>query len=402
MNTFAHFTLLKWHRRKETADTRESARFNNIEILKKFTIRMKNVLIACLFPKDRVPDQRFRFEQYLDYLTKNGFNITFSNLLTEQDYSFYYKKGYYLKKAWLVLKSIEKRYKEVGAASKYDLIFIHREGFLLGSSYFERQFARKANVIFDYDDAIWITSQVSANNKWVGFLKSPNKTRRVIKVSKMIFAGNQYLADYAKQYNNNVKIVPTTIDTNKYIPAYNSKKDRICIGWSGSFSTIVHFMTCLEALELIKKKYSDKIYFKVIGSGDYHNAELGIQGLPWREETEVKDLQEIDIGIMPLPDNKWTKGKCGLKGLQYMALAIPTIMSPVGVNTEIIQDGKNGYLASDMDEWVKKLSLLIDSGKLRETIGSKGRETVVSKFSIEANKNLYLQYFNEVTQTLKL
>jgi glycosyltransferase involved in cell wall biosynthesis len=359
---------------------------------------MKNVLIVCVYPKDKVPGQRFRFEQYLDYLSANGFNITFSNLLNEKDYSFYYKKGNYLKKAFLVLKSIIKRYKEVKSASRYDIIFIFRECFFLGSSYFERKFAKKSKVIFDYDDAIWITSTVSENNKWLWFLKNPNKTRQIIEVSQMVFAGNDYLAKYARQFNNNAVIIPTTIDTSKYLPAYNPEKDKICIGWSGSFSTIVNFTTCIEALKIVKKKYQDKVYFKVIGSADYYNAELNIQGLPWRKESEVKDLQEIDIGIMPLPDDDWAKGKCGLKGLQYMALAIPTIMSPVGVNSEIIEDGINGFLASDTNEWVNKLSLLIDSKNLRKTMGYKGRETVVSRFSIESNKILYLQYFTKVAE----
>jgi glycosyltransferase involved in cell wall biosynthesis len=356
---------------------------------------MKNVLIVCIYPKDKVPGQRFRFEQYLEYLSQNGFNITFSNLLSEKDYSFYYKKGNYIRKALLLFKSIIKRYKDVRSASKYDLIFIFREGFLLGSSYFERQLAKRSKVIFDYDDAIWITSVLSENS-WLWFLKNPNKTKKIIEVSQMVFSGNRYLAEYAEKYNAKVVIVPTTIDTNEYKPAYNPKNEKICIGWSGSFSTIVHFTTCLDALKIIKKKYGDKVYFKVIGSVDYQHAELNIQGLPWTKETEIKDLQEIDIGIMPLPDDEWTKGKCGLKGLQYMALAIPTIMSPIGVNTEIIQDGENGFLAAGTDEWVKKLSLLIDSEKLRETIGQNGRKTVVSKFSIEANKHLYLQYFNQV------
>lgn len=358
---------------------------------------MKNVLIICIYPKDEVPGQRFRFEQYLDYLSANDFNITFSSLLSEKDYSLYYRKGNYFKKAVLVLKSVLKRYKQLKSASKYDVIFIFREGFLLGSPYFERQFAKKSKVIFDYDDAIWITSAVSRNNKWLWFLKNSNKTRQIIEVSKIVFAGNNYLANYAKQFNKNVIIVPTTIDTNKYLPAYDATKARICIGWSGSFSTIAHFTTCLPALKIIKKKYGDKIYFKVIGSKDYYNAELSIRGLPWRKETEIKDLQEIDIGIMPLPDDEWSKGKCGLKGLQYMALEIPTIMSPVGVNTEIINDGENGFLAFDTDDWVKKLSLLIDSNVLREKIGRKGRETVISRFSVTANKNLYLQYFKELT-----
>lgn len=360
---------------------------------------MKNVLIACLYPKDKVPGQRFRFEQYLDYLAKNGFKITFSNLLSERDYLLFYKKGNYLKKAGLVLKSIVKRYTQLKSASQYDIVFISREAFFLGTSYFERQFARRSNVIFDYDDATWITSDVSQNNKLFKFLKNPDKTRRIIEISNMVFAGNQFLADYARQYNKNVVVVPTTIDTNEYLPGSDdSNDDKICIGWSGSFSTIVHFMTSVEALKLIKQKYGDKVYFKVIGSAEYGNDELGIQGLPWRKETEVKDLQEIDIGIMPLPDDEWSRGKCGLKGLQYMALEIPTIMSAVGVNKEIINDGVNGFLASGTAEWVDKLSKLIESKELRKTMGREGRKTVVSRFSVDANKTLYLEYFNELIE----
>jgi glycosyltransferase involved in cell wall biosynthesis len=356
---------------------------------------MKKVLIVCIYPKNKVPGQRFRFEQYLDFLSQSGFEITFSNLLSEEDYSYYYRKGSYFKKFRLVLKSWWKRFRQLNTVGNYDLIFIFREAFFLGNSYFEKQFAKKSKVIFDYDDAIWITSEISKNNKLFHFLKNPNKTAKIIKTSKLIFAGNDYLANYAKQFNQNVRIVPTTIDTDKYLPSRNFKKEKICIGWSGSFSTIVHFETCLTALKKIKEKYRSKVYFKVIGSSDYYNKELEIQGLAWESETEIEDLKEIDIGIMPLPNDEWAKGKCGLKGLQYMALGIPTIMSPVGVNNKIINDGVNGFLAGDVDEWVKKMSLLIESEELRRSMGEKGRETVVLHFSVEANKYLYLKYFND-------
>lgn len=355
---------------------------------------MKKVLIICVYPKDKAPAQRFRFEQYIPYLSEQGFDITFSSLLNEKEYAFFYKKGNYFKKMVLVLKSIFKRLKEVRTASDYDLVFISREGFFLGTSYFERQFAKKTKIIYDFDDAIWITIVLS-NNKWLKSLKNESKTKQIIEASEMVFAGNTFLGEYAKQFNNNVVIVPTTIDTDLYVPGHEKNKEQICIGWSGSFSTIVHFNTCIDALKMLKNKYGEKIYFKVIGSGDYRNEELDIQGIPWSKESEISELQEINIGIMPLPDTEWTKGKCGLKGLQYMALGIPTVMSPVGVNSEIIEQGVNGFLASDTGDWVKCLSLLIDSPKLRKDLGEKGRETVLNKYSVNTNKNLYLEYFNK-------
>jgi glycosyltransferase involved in cell wall biosynthesis len=266
---------------------------------------------------------------------------------------------------------------------------------MLGTTFFEKRYARKTRVIYDFDDAIWLSASTSGQNRRLAFLKKPSKTSDIIALSTMVFAGNQYLADYASQFNRNVVIVPTTIDTREYQPAKDILKERVCIGWSGSFSTIAHFQTSLEALKRIKEKYGDKVYFKVIGDANYRNEELGIIGQDWKRETEVKDLQEIDIGIMPLPDDDWSKGKCGLKGLQYMGLAIPTIMSPVGVNSEIIQDGVNGFLAGSTAEWIEKLSSLIESPALRASMGQKGRETVVKQFSVEANKELYLRFFKK-------
>jgi glycosyltransferase involved in cell wall biosynthesis len=191
--------------------------------------------------------------------------------------------------------------------------------------------------------------------------------------------------------------MPTTIDTELYIPSYNISSDPIVIGWSGSFTTIEHFSFAIPALKMLKEKYGSKIYIKVIGDGNYRNEELNIIGLPWIESTEVEDLQKIHIGIMPLPDTSWTWGKCGLKGLQYMALEIPTVMSAVGVNKEIIQDGVNGFLATSTDEWVDKISNLIEDGNLRVTLGKAGRKTVVEKFSVISQRDRYKAYFDRLS-----
>ena len=126
------------------------------------------------------------------------------------------------------------------------------------------------------------------------------------------------------------------------------------------------------------------------------NEELGIKGIGWNKEDEIKELSSFDIGIMPLPNDEWSSGKCGLKGLQYMALSIPTVMSPVGVNNEIIKDGENGVLADTKEEWVERISLLIDSRELREKMGAAARKTVVEKYSTESQKEVYLNSFNSL------
>ena len=361
---------------------------------------MKRILFVAMHRPERSPSQRFRFEQYLDYLRQNGFDSDYSYLIDAADDKVLYSPGNYLGKLGIFLKSSAKRLGNVLSLGKYDIVFIQREAFMLGTTLFEKLFARSsAKVVFDFDDSIWRNQgeAVGANSNLL-FLKNPDKTKDIIAASDLIFAGNEYLADYARRFNKNVVIVPTTIDTTEYqrvpVPPHPG---RVCVGWSGSFTTIEHFETALPALRQLKAKYGERVYFKVIGDGSYRNEELGIVGLPWRKDTEIADLSEIEIGLMPLPDTEWAKGKCGLKGLQYMALEITTLMSPVGVNSTIIQDGVNGYLADQPEEWVAKISTLIDNEALRLEMGRAGRQTVVDHYSVLSERDHYLALFRELT-----
>lgn len=355
---------------------------------------MKKALIATLHRPDRSPSQRFRFEQYLGYLQENGVDCNFSYLVEKEDDGRLYKKGKYFTKLALLGKFLRKRWKDTLSIDKYDVVFVQREAFIMGFTFLEKKAAKsKAKFIFDFDDSIWLQN-VSDANKNLVFLKDFKKTEKLIAQADLVVAGNEYLSDYAKQFNPNVTIVPTTIDTEEYKPDYSQKNsDTVCIGWSGSVTTIQHFEHALSTYQKIKDKYGDKVKFKVIGDGNYRNESLDIQGIAWSKDGEVPELNEMDIGLMPLPNDEWAKGKCGLKGLQYMALEIPTIMSPVGVNTEIIQHGENGFLAESEDEWFEVLCQLIDDADLRKTVGKAGRKTVAEKYSVEAWKDRYLEIF---------
>lgn len=360
---------------------------------------MPEVLFIAAHRPDRSPSQRFRFEQYFDYLKENGWNCELSYLFSEKDDKILYRPGNFFMKSIIFLKSIIKRFRDLSSKNRYDIIFIQREAFMTGSVFFEKRFSNsRAKIIFDFDDAIW-NLDISDANKILGFLKNPSKTAKIIELSDLVFAGNKYLAEYAKQYNKNVLVIPTTIDTNHHQVADTGKKgDKICIGWTGSLTTIKHFQFAVPVLEKLKKKYGDRISFKVIGDKNYVNESLGIKGTEWSRETEIRELQTIDIGIMPLPDDEWSKGKCGLKGLQYMSLGIPTIMSPVGVNTDIILQGINGFLASTEQEWLEKLELLIENPQLRERFKKEGQKTVAEKYSKNAWKSVILNTFNNLIQ----
>lgn len=357
----------------------------------------RRVLIICPHRENRSPGQRFRYEMFLPFLSNNGYQFVISELLNASDDKILYSKGKYAGKAWIFFKSWMIRTKDWVRMNKYDIIFIFRDALLTGSTFFERRFAQSgAKVIFDYDDAIWMQN-ISEANKKLSFLKNPAKTSTIIRHSDIVFAGNQFLADYALQFNKNVVIVPTTIDTSIYLPALKKEHtEKVCIGWSGSFSTVQHFSTAIPVLKKIKEAFGDRVYFKVIGDGSYYCKELDTQGEPWRAETEVEELNKIDIGIMPLPDDEWSKGKCGLKGLQYMALEIPTLMSPVGVNTKIIQDAVNGFLPATQEDWFNIISELVNDPLKRQKIGKAGRRTVIEKYSKEAWQSKYLELFNSL------
>ncbi|MDP2385243.1 MAG: glycosyltransferase family 4 protein [Bacteroidota bacterium] len=358
---------------------------------------MPRILFIGAHRFNRSPSQRYRFEQYFDFLEKNGFSCELSHIISENDDKWFYSEGNFLKKGLILLKSIGKRYRDRRNYNNYDIVFVQREAMMIGSTYFEKKIKKsKAKFVFDFDDSIWLMD-TSEGNKKFEWLKNPEKTATNIRLADLVFAGNSYLANYARHYNTKTIVVPTTIDTDFHKPDLNKRnKDVITIGWSGSKTTIKHFEYALDFLKIIKQKYGNKVNFVVKGDPSYHNQELNIKGVKWTAETEVDVLNTFDIGIMPLPDDEWAKGKCGLKGLSYMACEIPTIMSPVGVNTEIIVHHENGFLANTTDEWVNCISELIENSELRKEIGKKARQTVIEKYSVEANKELYLQSFKSL------
>lgn len=198
-----------------------------------------------------------------------------------------------------------------------------------------------------------------------------------------IIAGNQYLADFIRKFNTNVTIIPTPIDTKVYHVAKENKNDKnIVVGWIGTEGNLKYLHMVKETFKKLKEKYHN-VTIKIVSNKFSDLEGFPIQKKIWTLEDDIKDIQSFNIGIMPLKDDEWTKGKCGLKTLQYMAVGIPSVSSPVGVNSEIVQDGVNGFLAKDDKEWFEKLSLLIENRDLRTGMGQKAREFVEANYSVD-------------------
>jgi glycosyltransferase involved in cell wall biosynthesis len=355
----------------------------------------RKILFASVHPPGRAPAQRFRFEQYVDFLRDNGFDTTFSPVMRPDEYEILYSRGRAARKGVIAARGLLRRFADLARTRRFDIVFVQREAIQLGTAFFERAMARLgAKLVFDFDDAIWLRN-VSEANESLAWLKRPEKTDRIIASAALVLAGNDYLAEHARRINPAVEVVPTTVDTDSFQPrAVDRTRHAICIGWTGSLTTIPHFELAIPALRRVRDRYGERVYFKVIGDPDYRCEALDIAGVRWDPTTEVEDLSELDIGIMPLPNDEWSKGKCGLKGLSYMALEIPTVTSPVGVSTTIIEDGANGFLASSEDEWVDRLSQLVESAELRASLGKAARETVVRGYSVDSQRGRYLEYLS--------
>lgn len=213
----------------------------------------------------------------------------------------------------------------------------------------------------------------------------------------MVSCGNAFLCAYAQQFNKNVVLNPTTIDTQNlhnrelYHPQLH---DLITIGWTGTHSTLKYLEFLQPVIQALEAKFPNTFRFVVIANKKPELSIASLEFIRWNKETEISDLLRFDIGVMPLTDDIWAKGKCGFKALQYMALGIPSVISPVGVNTEIIEHGKNGLLASSPQKWIAALEQLITNKKLRDELGKKGREKVVTEFSVQSNSQNFLKLFH--------
>ena len=344
---------------------------------------------------DTSPGQRYRLEQWDPLLRERGVEITYAPFEDEELHSVVYKPGRLGKKLQLVTRNLARRLSTISKAGKYDLVYILREAALLGPPVFERLlYQQRVPFVFDFDDAIFVSYR-SPSNGYLSYLKFASKTKTICRLASHVMVGNPYLAEYASAVNDNVTVVPTTIDTEKYrVPPPKTGFGPLVIGWTGSYSTVQHLDTLRGALKKLAE--TEQFRLRVIGTPTYELSPVEVDAMQWRAATELEDLCAIDIGVMPLPDDNWSKGKCGLKALQFMALGIPTICSPVGVNTDIIQDNENGFLAMSESEWVDKLSRLLKSAELRRRLGDAGRATVEQRYSAAIQAPRVYEIFQSV------
>ena len=354
------------------------------------------VLLLAPAPKDIAPGQRFRFEQFLLSANENNIYITLKPFLSARVRRLLHQKNHTFQKLTGISVGFLRRFSLLFTLYKYDCVFVYKEAAPIGPPIFEWLIAKvfRKKLIFDFDDSIWVKLS-SDGNPFIANMKCSWKVKEICKYSSLVTVGNQFLANYALQYNSNVRIIPTVVNTET---RHNRIKDhnngKLIIGWTGTFTNLKYLDLVIPALVRLKKKHDFE--FLIIADKDPEYNNIDYHYLPWNLNTEIDDLLQVSIGIMPLNDTEVEKGKCAFKAIQYMSLGIPAVVSPVGTNKKVVEDGVNGYWAANEDEWYEKLEKLILAPELRNQMGRQSREKVIGHYSVKATKSDFLSVFNSI------
>ena len=351
----------------------------------------KNIAFLVPYPLGISPGQRFRFEHYLPALRKSGFQYRVFSFLSENAYKSFFKGGLFVK-AGALLAGYFKRAGLLFTIHRYDFIYVYRETSPIGPPlllWLNRWIWRKP-VIYDFDDAIWLRDE-GGESSLVASIKWKSKVGTISRWAEKVNVGNRFLADYVTTQGGSPVIIPTVVDTSTVHVRKNPAPSELIIGWTGSHSTLKFITPLLPVLRSLREKY--EFNFHIIANSDPGYQDSFIKFIPWSKESEINDLEEFHIGVMPLQDNNWSKGKCGFKAIQYLSLATPAVVSPVGVNTEVVRDGIDGFQAETESDWHEMLEKLIVSEQLRTEMGRAGREHIVKDYSVDATREKFLSLF---------
>ena len=293
------------------------------------------------------------------------------------------------------LRGYVRRMRAMLSARNYDALWVHYELFPYLPGAFEG-IGKLAGIpiVVDYDDATFHIYD-RANNSLVRTFLS-NKLVPLLESASAATCGNVYLYDYVSRYCQNTIVLPTVVDTDRYIPVGGENGGPVVIGWIGSPSTWEFVRPLLPLLRSMTAEFG--VIFRAIGAGDGAERDIfpGLELVTWSEASEIAAVQDMDIGIMPVPDRPFERGKCGYKLVQYMACGLPVVASPVGVNRSIVESGKNGYLARSDIEWRNALVQLIKDAELRATLGRAGRARAVADFSLTGQAPRLVKLFQSL------
>lgn len=340
------------------------------------------LLVLTPYPTGLVPGQRFRIEQWEGVLAAQGIDCTYIPFADHALMGILFKPGHTLAKVSGVVRGWVRQSRQLRRLERPDAALVFRAAALAGPPLVERSLKRRGiPFILDFDDAIFRLHSTSAN-RWFSWLKFPGKTQTLCRLASHVTVGNAYLRDWALDHNPKVSIVPSSVDLAHYPMRPRQVSDVVTVGWTGSHTS----QTYLEAEAPMLRRFLERnpsARLRVHSDRPPVLPGVAHEWRAWSAATEAEEISAFDIGIMPMPDDLWSRGKCSMKALLYMAAGSAAVCSAVGHNLEVIQSGVNGLLAANEDEWVEALTRLVTERTLRERLGLAGRRTIEERFSRE-------------------
>lgn len=312
------------------------------------------------------PSSRYRAYQFQNDFRKAGWTFEICPLFEDEYFSALrdrIKARQILRKSMYSISRFADRLFHL-SNSDADLIVIEQQLFPYLPFVLEKQFLPR-EFLLEIDDAIYLTH--------------PQKLPKLFQEAKCVIAGNEILEGFVLQFQRNVEVIPTTIDTNQFKPVDREPRDKIVIGWSGLEYNFKYLHEIAPVLKELLLQYPAEL--AILSGSPPDDFPVPYRFEKWDPKREAEQISSFDIGLMPLKIDEWSKGKCAMKLLQYMAAGIPGIATAVGVNTKIIEDGINGFVAVTLDEWKTKLKLLLEDPSLRKSMGIAARSTIVNQYS---------------------
>jgi glycosyltransferase involved in cell wall biosynthesis len=339
----------------------------------------------------RAASTRQRLLQYFPVLAAAGIKVEHHALL-DDDYVAGLVTGEIYPKSRL-MRAYAHRLADLIRSRDCDVFWVYVELLPFLPVLAERAAAAGKPIIYDFDDAFFHSYDQSPNAVVRRLLG--DKHARLLRHAAACVCGNEYLRDFAGRYCPNTIIVPTVVDTDAYRPA-RKRDGPLTIGWIGSPTTWPGVRPILPTLESVLDKFNAR--FLVVGAGRSAQADLipGMELRDWSEATEIADVQDMDVGIMPLLDRSFERGKSGYKLIQYMACGLPVVASPIGVNAQIVKDRVNGFCASSDDEWSDRLAILLGDAGLRRRFGDAGRAQAVADYSLASQAPRLVDLFKSL------
>jgi glycosyltransferase involved in cell wall biosynthesis len=324
---------------------------------------------------------RLRFLQYVDCLKKAGIEVSVGHFLGDEYVEQLFNDG--RGSFGSIAGAYVRRFRQLFDAAKYDLVWIEKEVLPWLPALPEFIFASAGiRYVVDYDDAVFHNYDLHPNRLVRSLLGK--KIGRVMSRASLVLAGNEYLAEHARLAGaRHVEYLPTVVDLNRYTSGKQTASGVFTIGWIGSAWTSRYLPMVESALRQVCRNGAVRLL--LIGSGPVTLADVPVEIRPWSEQREVSDIQQCDVGIMPLHDDAYERGKCGYKLIQYMACRLPVVASPVGVNSTIVECGKNGFLAATEKQWIDALEQLHNDFNLRNSMGERGRCKVEEEYSLQVH-----------------